>query len=59
MKKQKPLTHSASCHPAKVGKPLRRPDDRQGFNQAAGSGLQSQRCWAERDAPLSERKDRG
>jgi hypothetical protein len=58
MKKQKPLTHSASKHLAKEAKPLRRPDDRQGFNPTAGAGLQAQRVWAERNAPLSERKDR-
>jgi hypothetical protein len=59
MKKQKPLTHSASKHPAKEAKPMRRPDPaRDGFSTNSGTALQLERAYAERDCPIEDRKDR-
>jgi hypothetical protein len=60
-KSNKPVRpqHSASKHPAKSARPLTPPSDRDGFRQDVGPGAQAQRVWLERDAPLSQRKDRG
>jgi hypothetical protein len=51
-KKLKPLTHSASKHPAKQAKPPRRPDPkRDGFATNCGTALQLEKNWKLRDDP--------
>jgi hypothetical protein len=51
--------HSASRHPAKVAKPMQRPNPaRDGFNPTSVLAQQLERVWQERDCPLSERKDK-
>jgi hypothetical protein len=51
--------HTASRHPAKVAKPMQRPNpERDGFNPTSVLAQTLQRNYEQRDCPLAERKDR-